>query len=128
MALYVGIAFPFQVGPTGFPAPASDNDLIKQALIQLILTGRGERVMRPAYGSGAFSFVFESNEAPLTAYIAQEVRNVIGKFEPRVILQNVDVVKNDSSGLHPSLVVITINYVVIVTGQTQQVTITIGGP
>jgi len=128
MALYVGFAFPFQKGPTGFPAQATDNDLIQQSLIQLVLTGRGERIMRPDVGSNAYGFVFENNEAPLQVLIQQEVRNVITKYEPRVILQAVSVVINDATGDTPSLITITINYIVVITQQTDQVNITIGGP
>ena len=128
MALYVGFAFPFQKGPTGFPAQATDNDLIQQSLIQLVLTGRGERIMRPDVGSNAYGFVFENNEAPLQVLIQQEVRNVITKYEPRVILQAVSVVLNDATGDTPSLITITINYIVVITQQTDQVNITIGGP
>jgi phage baseplate assembly protein W len=126
--LYIGFAFPFQKGPTGFPASATDNDLIQQALIQLVLTGRGERVMRPDVGSSAYNFVFGNTGAPLEMVIQSEIRNVITKYEPRVILQGVNVVFNRSTSQNPSTVVITINYVVVINNTSQQVIITIGVP
>jgi phage baseplate assembly protein W len=129
MALYVGFSFPFRKAPTSFPAAATDNDLIKQSLIQLILTGRGERVMRPTVGSGAYSFVFEPNTAPLTMLMQTEIRNVITKWEPRVLLQSVDVQRgNPSDNVNgPATVTVTINYIVVATSQAQQLSITFGG-
>jgi phage baseplate assembly protein W len=128
MALYLGFAFPFQKGPTGFPAQASDNDLIQQSLVQLVMTGRGERIMRPDVGSNAYKFIFESTDLPLQNLIQTEVGNVIRKYEPRVILRGVEVTVNDATQQHPSLVTITINYIVVVTQVTDQVNITIAGP
>ena len=127
MALYQGFMFPFQKGPTGFPASASDDELIQQSLIQLVMTGRGERVMRPQVGSNAYAFVFENTGAPLQMLIQTEVRNVIAKYEPRVILQNVQVDINDSTGMQPSLVTVTIFYIVVLTQTAQSVSITMGG-
>ena len=126
--LYIGFAFPFQKGSTGFPAQATDNNLIQQALVQLVMTGRGERVMRPDVGSGAYGFVFASTGAALATLLQQEIRNVITKYEPRVVLQNVRVVTNDATQMNPSTVVVTITYIVVLNQTQQQVQITMGGP
>jgi phage baseplate assembly protein W len=126
--LYIGFAFPFQKGPTGFPAVSTDNDLVQQALIQLVLTGRGERIMRPDVGSNAYGFVFGNIGGPLQLLIQSEIRSVITKYEPRVILQAVNVVFNAATSLNPSTVVITIDYIVVINQTAQQVVITIGGP
>jgi len=126
--LYIGFQFPFQKGPTGFPAQATDNDLIQQALVQLIMTGRGERIMRPEVGSNAFGFVFESTGATLATLLQTEIRNVITKYEPRVILQNVQVQVNAATSLSPSLVIVTIYYIVVINQSSQSVQITMGGP
>jgi uncharacterized protein len=127
MALYLGFQFPFQKGPTGFPAQAVDNALIQQSLVQLVMTGRGERVMRPLVGSNAYGFVFESTGATLVALLQTEIRNVITKYEPRVVLQNVQVAINDATGMKPSTVIVTINYIVVINQSAQQVTITMAG-
>lgn len=130
MALFLGIAFPFKQGKTSFPEAASDNDLIKQSLVQLILTGRGERLMRPDVGSGAYSFIFESNDLILQQAIQTEVSTVIRKYEPRVILQGVEVVRGDQSNPDTSpLVTVTIKYIVITTqeAQTLEISFSVGG-
>lgn len=120
---YRGIAFPFQKSSQAFPAPATDDDLVKQSLVQIILTGRGERIMRPDFGSNAFAFVFENNNLILQETVRAEVMSAISKFEPRAIVRSVGVERSDTE------LIITINYIVIATRREQTVAITmpIGG-
>ncbi len=118
-ATYKGIAFPFKKSVLAFPAPATDDDLIKQALAQIILTGLGERVMRPEVGSKVMAFVFENNSLVLQETIRAEVMSTIARFESRVIVQSVNVEADDVS------VIITINYIVIASRSEQSLTITI---
>lgn len=86
--------------------------------------------MRPSVGSGAYSFVFEPNELPLVTLMQNEISNVISKWEPRVLLQGVDVQRGNSTDNvnGPATVTVTINYFVIATSQAQQLTVTFGGP
>jgi hypothetical protein len=122
-ATYKGMAFPFQKSSQAFPAPVTDNDLIKQSLVQIILTGRGERIMRPEFGSNAYAFVFENNNLVLQETIRAEVMSAIARFEPRAIVRSVDIDRSDSE------VTITITYIVVATRQEQSVAINmpIGG-
>lgn len=126
MATYFGIAFPFSKSATSFPAQAVDDALIQQSLIQIIMTGRGERVMRPGFGSNAYTFVFENNNLILQETIKAEVSSAIAQNEPRVIVQNVLVEKTASSSNDPTdqdEVIITVQYVVIATRSVQTVTV-----
>jgi len=84
--------------------------------------------MRPEVGSNAFGFVFESTGATLATLLQTEIRNVITKYEPRVILQNVQVQVNAATSLSPSLVIVTIYYIVVINQSSQSVQITMGGP
>lgn len=117
-----GIAFPFGRGPTGIPATVSDEDLIKQSLTQIVMTSRGERVMRPDFGSGAQGFVFENNGDLTAQLVVIDLRNAISRFEPRVVVRDISVAQVDST------VEITISYVVISTGATSSVTVPIATP
>jgi phage baseplate assembly protein W len=128
MAQFQGFSFPFRKGMASFPEAAQDADLIKQSLVQLILTGRGERIMRPDVGSGAYAFVFENNDLILAQAIQIEVTNVVQKYEPRVILQNVDVQVGDpTDASQDSSIVVLVNYVVVSTRQPDQLTISFSG-
>lgn len=126
MALFVGFAFPFRKGLTSFPEQSTDDALIKQSLIQLILTGQGERIMRPEVGSNALAYVFENNDLILVQRISAEISDVVRRFEPRVALLSVEVDNGDKSKDNgPASVIVTIKYVVLATRTVGTLTITL---
>jgi len=118
-AFYRGIAFPFTKGSTSLPKAVTDADLVKQSLLQIIMTARGERVMRPDFGCNAQKFVFENNSDLLGELIRAEVSAVVGRFEPRVVLQDVLVERNEDSGE----VAATLVYVLVATSEQDSVEI-----
>lgn len=120
MAVIRGISFPFRKGNQSFPAEATDDAAIKDSLIQLILVGPGERVMRPAFGANARAFIFEPNNQVLSSLIQTEISAVIAKFEPRVTLRGVAVRRIDSE------VTVTIRYLVNLTRQTNTMSVSLG--
>jgi hypothetical protein len=109
--VYKGMAFPFQKGQTAFPKPVTDADLIRQSLIQIALTPKGSRIMRPDFGTNVLNHIFENNSVLLGVKIRNDVGAAITKFEPRVILRGVGVARTENS------VIITVGYVVKTTGQ-----------
>lgn len=119
MATYTGIAFPFGKSGTSFPASVEDDELIKQSLVQIVTTAKGERVMRPDVGSNAMSYVFENNTAVLSAVIRREISTAISQLEPRAIVRDVQAIRNKNE------VIITILYVVKLTGTQDTVSITV---
>lgn len=119
--LYKGIFFPFKKGVKGLPAPVYDSELVKQSLQQIILTGRNERVMRPDFGCDAYSLIHENNDELLAELLRTEVSTAIGRFEPRVILQDVTVFRDPDAGE----VVVTLEYVLVATEQQDTVEITV---
>jgi hypothetical protein len=122
MTIYKGIAFPFQFSAQAFPAPATDSDLIKQSLVQIIMTSRSERIMRPDFGSDAYSYIFEALDENLSLHIRNTISGAIGKYEPRVLLQSVDAERVESQ------VIVTVGYFVIATSENQTLTLTLGSP
>jgi uncharacterized protein len=120
--LFRGLAFPFRKSSTALPASAVDDELIKQSLAQIILTSKGERVMRPDFGSNAAAFVFENNDLVLQETIRSEVMSAIAKYETRVIVRSVDVNQSDAE------VIITVTYINVVTRREQDLVITLPKP
>lgn len=108
MALFKGIAFPFHKGNVAFPDTVTDEELIKQSIIRIILSPRGERVMRPTFGSGVFDMVFDNNDDVFTLAMQRAVRGAIGQFEPRVIVTDVQVDRNEDAGE----ALVTVNYII----------------
>jgi phage baseplate assembly protein W len=68
-----------------------DEDSIKEALKNLILTDRGERLMQPNIGSDVRASLFENVSAVTLKILEERVRDVINNFEPRVSVIDVDV-------------------------------------
>lgn len=122
--IFNGISFPFRRGGTSFPAEATDDQLIKESLVQLILTQNGERIMRPDMGSNALSFIFEPNNLVLAQTLRAEIQAVVAKFEPRVVLTDVGVERD----LDAAQVIVTIEYVVIASRTSSSVTVPLSTP
>jgi phage baseplate assembly protein W len=71
-----------------------DEDAVKESMKNLILTNRGERLMRPFIGGNIRDMLFE-NITPVTIKIIQEsIRDTIETYEPRASL--IDVVVTSS--------------------------------
>ena len=87
----IGIAFPFQSGTTSFPMMRNEDEVIADNIKRILLTRRGERVMRPTAGCGLWDFIFESVGSVLTARVDYEVRRAISEGEPRARVLAVDV-------------------------------------
>lgn len=77
------IKFPFSVGQTGTVSTLDrSEDLIAQAIADIIETRRGERVMLPDYGID--DFVFETQDAGFAARLAYHLETQIRRYVPLV--------------------------------------------
>jgi phage baseplate assembly protein W len=66
-----------------------DEEAVKEAIKNLILTDRGERLMQPLVGGNIRAMLFENN-TPATIKIIQEtVKETINFYEPRATLLDV---------------------------------------
>ena len=61
-----------------------DASAIKQAIVNLLLTNKGERVMQPDYGSDIRSFLFEPLDFGTGAQIKNSIGYCLRVFEPRI--------------------------------------------
>jgi uncharacterized protein len=122
--IYYGLSYPFRQGTQEFPASATDDQLIRDSLIQLVLTRRGERIMRPDVGSNALAFLFEPNDIVLEQTLRAELRAVITKYEPRVQLQAVDIERNTEEGT----LTLTLVYIVLASQTSSSVSIVLPIP
>lgn len=67
-----------------------DDAAIKQAIKNLLLTNVGERPFQPALGSKIPRLLFEPLDYLSSSLIKDEIKRVIGTYEPRVELIRVD--------------------------------------
>lgn len=71
-----------------------DNNSIKQALKLLLFTNIGERLFQPDVGSKIYGLLFEPIDPITTEVLKRSIENTIETYEPRVLLEGVDVVPN----------------------------------
>ena len=91
---------PFIGGPQNVMSRQEDEQLIKNDLLQLLLTVPGERVMRPTFGVNLRNAVFEPNDTSTVASLEQEIRSSIEEYERRVIVDDVQIVTDiDNNGM-----------------------------
>ena len=67
-----------------------DIELIKRDLLNHFFTIKGERVMRPNFGSIIWDMLFEPFDDLVREAIVSDVQNIISQ-EPRVRLQNLNI-------------------------------------
>ncbi len=93
------LSFPFQIGSDGRTVQvASQEEHVRDELIQLILTNLGERAFLPEFGGGARRLVFESaseaTQAMTKAMLTQAISTWLGH---RLTLENLTVtVENET--------------------------------
>lgn len=78
-----GWKFPIVVDSTGSIALSEYEQDIREALRIILLTAKGERVMRPEFGAGLYDFVFESMSATTIGRLQAAITDALGKWEPR---------------------------------------------
>ena len=131
MPVFLGIAFPFQKSTTSLPLPVVDSNLIKQSMIQILLTGSGERLMRPTFGSGVQARVFENTGSLLEQSLRLETISSLAKWEPRAQVTSVGVVSSASDSVNTNqnnTVTITVGYVILLTRQQDSFTLQLTAP
>jgi len=104
-----GCKFPFQFGKlTGATvtstATSRDQQHIHESIRQILGTPRGARFLLPEFGSRLQEFLFEGNDAILRGLVRHEVTEVLARWEPRILVDDVQVTSEKHA------VVVTIQY------------------
>lgn len=90
--LGTGLAFPLRVDGQGHIAMNSLDDQVRQSIFLILRTVRGERMMRPDFGTGAYALVFSPVTTSTAALLAHEVEKALIRFEPRIEVLHVEAV------------------------------------
>lgn len=85
---YFGFNPPFLTPAQVMPLQ-TDERLIKNDILQLLLTSPGERSFRPDFGTAIKSSMFEPIDSISTDDIRNTIITALQKFEPRVILNDI---------------------------------------
>ena len=90
--LGVGWAFPPCTEADGRVATVAYEEDIRQAIKIILSTDRGERIMRPEFGAGLNSFVFEPVSQTTIERVRTRVEESLIDWEPRIDVEEVKVV------------------------------------
>lgn len=82
--LGVGWAYPVKAGDDGAIELALYEVSVRQSIWIILGTAKRERVMRPDFGCGIYDLVFEINSPTTAGRVAQEVKDALLRFEPRI--------------------------------------------
>jgi len=106
-----------QLTPRGRIAMVEGDASVRQALLLLLSTIPGERVMRPRYGCNLHRLIFAPNDATTAGLAIHYVRQAIERWEPRVEILALDANRNPD---RPELLDVTLDYRVRATQETAQ--------
>lgn len=109
---FLGTGWKFPVGTdqvTGRILMESGEEDIREAIGIILMTGKGERMMRPDFGCGIRELLFETAEPFNLIRIQQEIEKALTLCEPRITEVSVQV---SEDGSREGLLNISIHYVV----------------
>jgi len=89
--LGTGWAFPVEVDARGRIALARHERDIEESIRIILLTPKGQRVMRPEFGCQVHDLVFAPNDATTAGLAAYYVEDALGMWEPRILVHEVQV-------------------------------------
>ncbi len=111
-----------QLNDQGGVAMVSGDESVRQAILLLLSTIPGERVMRPDYGCLLHRLVFSPNDETAAGLAIYYVRSALERWEPRIEIVHIDAQRNH---LEPDRLLILLDYRVRATRQIEQLTVSI---
>jgi phage baseplate assembly protein W len=88
--LGVGWAFPVGVDARGRIALARHERDIEEAIRIILLTPKGQRVMRPEFGCQIHELMFAPNDSTSAGLATYYVEEALGMWEPRIRVEEVN--------------------------------------
>ena len=102
--LGVGWGFPVELIGKGSSTQAARlsiaryEESVRQSIVIILSTAKGERVMRPNFGCGLHELVFAVNSNATQAMAAFHVREALEDWEPRIDVLRVDASAGGQNG------------------------------
>jgi phage baseplate assembly protein W len=86
-----GWRWPLAISSQGGIAMVHEADDIHEAILNVLQTSPGERVMRPEFGCGIHDLIFAPINARTFGLIDRHIRQGLGRWEPRAEVTDVDI-------------------------------------
>lgn len=111
-----GLRFPIGVNPvTGRMEECSYEESIRESICLIIMTKKGERVMRPDFGCDIHQYLFENVNYTMLCLIQRMVEAALIQWEPRITEITAEVTEAENHRL-----LLTIRYRIRTTGILSQ--------
>ncbi len=124
LAPEAGAAAPgLQISPRGGIDMVEGDDSVRQAILMLLFTIPGERVMRPDYGCDLHRLIFSPNDDTTAGLAIHYIRQAVERWEPRVDIMLLDAARDPQA---PERLNIRLVYRVRATLQVEPLTIAVG--
>lgn len=107
-----GWSFPVGVDLKGDVRMSEYEEDIREAILIILSTAKGERVMRPEFGCGIHEYVFEAISNTTLGLIESSVREALVRWEPRAEAISVE---TSTEKIDEGMLLISIDYRVIAT-------------
>ena len=96
IAFYKDLGLDFTPHPvTGDVRPITNEVAIKRSIMTLMKTKKGSRPFNPTYGCDISSYLFSYDPGFSEYNIKEELTRAINQFEPRVVVQGVELAFTD---------------------------------
>jgi phage baseplate assembly protein W len=116
------LGFPPRVGANGKLVWSSGEENVRESICIILRTRPGERLLLPDFGCGLDQYLFEPNSVPNLRLIQEEVKQSLGRWEPRIRLDDVRVALSSQD---QRAVDITIMYTLVATQKREQVSLSL---
>jgi phage baseplate assembly protein W len=113
---------PYHFDGRGRTATTGAADHIRDLIEQVLFTSPGERVMRPDFGAGLLTLVFEPNSVGVAATAQFLVQSGLQRHLATLIAVNAVTVENVDAALQ-----VSVRYTVLADGSAQQASFTLPG-
>jgi phage baseplate assembly protein W len=94
-----GYTWPLAVDHTGSIVLIEGPPAVDQSIRMILGTARGERVMRPEFGCRIWEYLFEPITTNNLGIMEDAVREAIGQWEPRVVVEEVVAEPRGATGI-----------------------------
>ncbi|NEW61372.1 GPW/gp25 family protein [Sulfurovum sp. bin170] len=84
-----GWKFPVDIGDDGAFLLSEESEDIREAILIILKTAKGERVMEPEFGCGIHSFVFEVINSVTMTRMREDIRKALLLYEPRIEVMDI---------------------------------------
>ncbi len=117
-----GMSFPPRIDPDGRVAWSEGAQNVRESIRVILTTERRERLLLAEFGGGLKQFLFEPNTPATRRLIQEEITQALGRWEPRIELEAVEV---EADAEDPRAAVVSVRYRLVTTRVADRIDLTV---